>query len=260
MTTGQLVKETRMKTGLSQRQLAKKAGITSAAISQWENDKREIPPKYLLTLAVCLNTSATDLLKVSDAERDEIQKYENQLRQIKTNKPDTVSCMNERLNELVHAAALRNKCDNLKNKADIILKDMIPLSEHKYAKAYQQDIRQQIQQQRKFKNMTQQQLADEIGMSVISIRRYENGKRIIPEQILSKIKSVLDLVEPQFIDDLRPRTKELITIYNSLSDDEQDELLKRIKEFAELTSYRKARDVQQNYGSVAAGRDSKNIP
>lgn len=59
---GKNLKYFRLSAGLSQEELAKKVGITKMAISNYENDKRDVDSKILIKLADALNTKATYLL------------------------------------------------------------------------------------------------------------------------------------------------------------------------------------------------------
>lgn len=45
---------------------------------------------------------------------------------------------------------------------------------------------------RKLKGLTQSELADAVGISLMSVRRYEGNERIPPEALLAKIAGVLD--------------------------------------------------------------------
>ena len=58
---------------------------------------------------------------------------------------------------------------------------------------------------RKVKGLTQEELAQKAGLSTMSIRRYENGERIISEKVLYKISKALDV----WIDDFFPDGEEI---------------------------------------------------
>lgn len=49
-----------------------------------------------------------------------------------------------------------------------------------------------IRQQRKYKGLTQEQLAKAIGISVMSVRRYEASERTPTEKVLTAISTALD--------------------------------------------------------------------
>lgn len=53
-----------------------------------------------------------------------------------------------------------------------------------------------IRKERKFKGVTQEQLADYVGISVMSIRRYEAMERIPTEKIIVKIANALGVSVP----------------------------------------------------------------
>lgn len=54
---------------------------------------------------------------------------------------------------------------------------------------------ERIRQQRKYKGLTQEQLAKAIGVSLMSVRRYESSERTPTEKVLMAISSVLDTDE-----------------------------------------------------------------
>lgn len=54
-------------------------------------------------------------------------------------------------------------------------------------------IGEQIRQHRKIKGLTQEELAKESGLSTMSIRRYESGERIAPQDNLVKIAKALSV-------------------------------------------------------------------
>lgn len=64
MTTGQLIKEARKRTGMTQKQLAEKLGISYVNISQLENEQRA--PKYdtIQRIAAALDVEWTELVPI----------------------------------------------------------------------------------------------------------------------------------------------------------------------------------------------------
>ena len=59
---GKNLKYFRLSAGLSQEELAKRLGITKMAISNYENDKRDVDSKMLIKIADVLKIKATNLL------------------------------------------------------------------------------------------------------------------------------------------------------------------------------------------------------
>ena len=57
---------------------------------------------------------------------------------------------------------------------------------------------------RKIKSMTQEELAQKAGMSTMSIRRYENGERIITEETLNAIANALGTQTYIFFPEFEP--------------------------------------------------------
>lgn len=71
----EIVRSTREAKGLTQAQLAEKIGVTSAYISELEND-RKMPPPYATTavLAQALDLDADELWELAQAEREEYKR------------------------------------------------------------------------------------------------------------------------------------------------------------------------------------------
>lgn len=65
----------------------------------------------------------------------------------------------------------------------------------------EKDTSTRIRQQRKLKGFTQEELAKAAGLSTMSIRRYENGERIIPYMALNRIADALGIPSSQLIED-----------------------------------------------------------
>lgn len=63
---GETIKALRLEKGYSQPQLAKLVGVSNGIISAWENNINEPKATYIKRLACVLETSADDLLGLSD--------------------------------------------------------------------------------------------------------------------------------------------------------------------------------------------------
>jgi transcriptional regulator with XRE-family HTH domain len=72
---GEIIRSAREAKNLTQAQLAAEAGVTSAYISELEND-RKMPPPYATTavLAQALSLLADELWEVAQAEREEYKR------------------------------------------------------------------------------------------------------------------------------------------------------------------------------------------
>ena len=55
-----------------------------------------------------------------------------------------------------------------------------------------------IRHLRKVRGLTQEELAKKAGLSTMSIRRYENGERIITEKVMARIADALDVAIYEF--------------------------------------------------------------
>lgn len=63
---GRRMREWRLRREMSQADVAKRAGITQASLSNYENGKRDMPLSTLLGVAGALNVSVGDLLDLPD--------------------------------------------------------------------------------------------------------------------------------------------------------------------------------------------------
>jgi len=63
---GRRIREWRLRRDLSQAEVARRAGITQASLSNYENGKRDLPLSTLIGVASALNVSIGDLLDLPD--------------------------------------------------------------------------------------------------------------------------------------------------------------------------------------------------
>lgn len=63
---GLKIREWRLRRELSQADVARRAGITQASLSNYENGKRDMPLSTLMGVASALNVSLGDLLELPD--------------------------------------------------------------------------------------------------------------------------------------------------------------------------------------------------
>ena len=63
---GVKIREWRLRRELSQADVARRAGITQASLSNYENGKRDMPLSTLMGVASALNVSLGDLLELPD--------------------------------------------------------------------------------------------------------------------------------------------------------------------------------------------------
>lgn len=63
---GVKIREWRLRRELSQADIARRAGITQASLSNYENGKRDMPLSTLMGVASALNVSLGDLLEVPE--------------------------------------------------------------------------------------------------------------------------------------------------------------------------------------------------
>jgi HTH-type transcriptional regulator, competence development regulator len=64
--TGHRIREWRLRREMSQAEVARRAGITQASLSNYENGKRDMPLTTLIGVAAALNVSIGDLLDLPE--------------------------------------------------------------------------------------------------------------------------------------------------------------------------------------------------
>ena len=140
-------------------------------------------------------------------------------------------------------------------------------------------IGENIRRYRKLRGLTQEELAKKIGVSTMSIRRYESGDRLLPEKVLSAIATALNIGvtfllppdiywEDEIGEHMEPQTKigrkakeqgvsveeyiarfvkesnrgNLLDAYNSLNDEGQKVAVERVTELTEIPKYQRGED------------------
>lgn len=92
------------------------------------------------------------------------------------------------------------------------------------------DLGDKIRIGRKWNNITQEELAKLVGVSVMTIRRYESGERKPPKEILRKIANIFDVPFMVFFGDIQRAEVEFATAYMNRLRDTADKLQKEAEE------------------------------
>ena len=114
-------------------------------------------------------------------------------------------------------------------------------------------ISNKIKQYRKEKGFTQEQLANAVGVSVMTIRRFEAGTREPRTLMLEKIANALDvpLIDLyvnkthnrfQLLNDIlaaNPEDEELLTAFDMLNSTGKQVAVQRVQELTEIERYTK---------------------
>lgn len=112
---------------MSQRELAKKLGVTGAAISQWASEKRTPPPKIIWKIAKMMNMRISELLELSGTDASIINDCETAIAQTEAKLKEVETSGNDALTPiLLRDLQTREKQlgDNIKTAKDIIFKDL----------------------------------------------------------------------------------------------------------------------------------------
>ena len=115
---------------------------------------------------------------------------------------------------------------------------------------------------RKRKGLTQEQLADKVNISVMSIRRYESDSRIVSEPILKNIAAALECTVRDLTPGARETTPEILREVEKMMGKEEGYLeenavqqMRRTREKQLLTAYGKLND----FGQAVALADVENL-
>ena len=89
-----------------------------------------------------------------------------------------------------------------------------------------------IQEIRKMQNLTQEKLAEKIGLDTPNLSNIERGKRFVSAETLEKIATALNITEKELFDFGYEKTRNhLITDINNLLNSSTDEELKILLRF-----------------------------
>lgn len=81
-----------------------------------------------------------------------------------------------------------------------------------------EELRKRIRERRKFLGMTQEELADKINISTMSIRRYESGERLPKHETVEKIAKALQCDISELISPKEERQLIIQNVIDSLED------------------------------------------
>lgn len=107
------------------------------------------------------------------------------------------------------------------------------------------EISKQMKTLRKMRGLTQEDLAKKVGISTMSIRRYENGERIMPLRIARGIAKALDvdtIIRPELSKNslvYKALKKRLNDSFDQLSGPGQAKAVERVEELTEIPKYQK---------------------
>ncbi|WP_264705193.1 WO male-killing family protein Wmk [Wolbachia endosymbiont (group A) of Gymnosoma rotundatum] len=217
---GQRVKYWRLERGYTQKELAKKIGVSYWLILHYEKGKRRIPIERLYAIADALSVSIKDLVPVSNGKsylENEEEEILNLVRKYKTIN-DQELCKVFYL--LTKSAQLSEKNSRKAERMEIarnlvkagvsvdIVSKIIGLSVDKYIKKKTDSIFQKIGKKikgwRLARKYTQLELAKKIGITRQKISKYEQGRTTIP---LDKLYDIAEALSISIID-LLPESAE----------------------------------------------------
>lgn len=135
-------------------------------------------------------------------------------------------------------------------------------------KAAQEYIGNLIRLGRKKKGLTQEQLADMVDVSTMSIRRYENGDRSTPDEVMKRISDVLgDIFDDNSVVSFKewmsrekevdsilaeleahkndPRDIDLLAAYRKLNMAGQRIAIERVEELTQIPKYQRKNAIEQ---------------
>ena len=202
---GENIKKIRESKGMSRKELADKVGITESAIFRYETNQREPRFSILCKISEALEVPINKLIY----EDDEIIEMPTgkKIKSIR-NKSNLTQ---QELADLagISLRALSNYeggtrvppleiMIRLAKALNVDIKDLdakSPLVDY-----YDDILGKKIKLYRKYKSLTQKQLADKIGVSELTIRRYESNQKEPKHNTLIKIAEALDISIKELID------------------------------------------------------------
>lgn len=110
-----------------------------------------------------------------------------------------------------------------------------------------------IRHVRKIKGLTQEELAKKAGMSTMSIRRYENGERIITVAALKRIATALNIPYWNLISDPKPGEADGYNIWQEVLQDYLDSENQMVQDILNYLKNRHPSDVEF-YGALKKSR------
>lgn len=133
---------------------------------------------------------------------------------------------------------------------------------------------ERIRQHRKIKGLTQEELAKKVDLSTMSIRRYESGERIIPEDTIKAIAAALgvtfaeltnlqihydssgnvisasgyaeDLKQFLGIDEANDVERNLVSHFRKLNSVGQQKAVERVEELTKIPDYQRPQDAPED--------------
>lgn len=81
MTTGELIKQARQNSNMTQKELAEKVGVSYQMIQAWENNRRNPKTETLKKIAAALGVEWYELLADEPASPEELKEFEENMRQ-----------------------------------------------------------------------------------------------------------------------------------------------------------------------------------
>lgn len=215
---GQRVKYWRLERGYTQKELAKKIGVSYWLILHYEKGKRRIPIEKLYAIADALSVSIKDLVPVSKSYlENEEEEILNLVREYKTindqelRKVFYLLTKSAQLSEKNSRKAERMEIARNLVKAGVsvdIVSKIIGLSVDKYIKKKTDSIFQRIGKKikgwRLARKYTQLELAKKIGITRQKISKYEQGRTTTP---LDKLYDIAEALSISIID-LLPESAE----------------------------------------------------
>ena len=126
------------------------------------------------------------------------------------------------------------------------------------------DLGDKIRIGRKWNKITQEELAKLVGVSVMTIRRYESGERKPPKEILRKIANIFDVPFMVFFGDIKCAEVEFATAHmNRLSHiadalgKKAEELQRSVVPMIDIKLDTRFRSITENYSQLnEAGKDN----
>ena len=202
---GKNIKLIRQAKNITREDLAKKLNISYSSIEKYEQGLRGFKVEIIDKFAVALEVSANELLgkdyKIIEMSIGEkIKTFRNRLNITQQELADLSGISLRALSNYEKGSRIP-PLEIMIRIAKALNVDIKDLDEKSPLVDYYDDILgKKIKLYRKYKSLTQKQLADKIGVSEITIRRYESNQKEPKHNTLIKIAEALDISIKELID------------------------------------------------------------
>jgi|LGVF01.2.fsa_nt_gb transcriptional regulator with XRE-family HTH domain len=209
---GERIKKARKELGISQKILGELIGVSEVRIGQWERNYRKPKIDVLTKIAQALDVDVSvlsDVSKKDDCVGEKIKKIRKEKGLTQKELGELLGVSDTMIGKW-EGNNRKPKIDTLRKIANALQIDFTELmdnNQHEDLSEKTRDLTKKIRQLRVLKKLTQLELAEKAGVSLITIRRCEKEKQNLTIDTLYKIANALEIDLSELIDNKQPETK-----------------------------------------------------